>query len=187
MSEDRENLTWELFGGASRDLSQMVADDGYEPDIVLFAQVNRELNGHAVLPATAIAELLLARRPDAQARSGAAGQPDAVILARDLLAAEHLAVEALQTRQVGGLERQLADLNETREKLSNEIAEASAEIGIQQALATAAEEHGIRQLYVWATEGARGGAVQGRGAGVRCGGAVRGQVGVTSASPRPAT
>jgi hypoxanthine phosphoribosyltransferase len=35
MSDDREILTWELFGSASRDLSQMVADDGYEPDIVL--------------------------------------------------------------------------------------------------------------------------------------------------------
>ncbi len=37
--------------------------------------------------------------------------------------------------------------------------EASAEIGIQQALATTAEEMGLRQLFVWATEGARGGAV----------------------------
>jgi hypothetical protein len=42
---------------------------------------------------------------------------------------------------------------------SDLLIEASAEIGIQYALATAAEEHGIRQLYVWATEGARGGAV----------------------------
>jgi hypothetical protein len=42
---------------------------------------------------------------------------------------------------------------------SDLLVEATAEIGIQQALATVAEEHGIRQLYVWATEGARGGAV----------------------------
>ena len=42
---------------------------------------------------------------------------------------------------------------------SDLLIEASAEIGIQQALATEAEEHGIPQLYAWATEGARGGAV----------------------------
>jgi hypoxanthine phosphoribosyltransferase len=35
MSEDREIMTWELFGSASRELAQAVADDGYEPDIVL--------------------------------------------------------------------------------------------------------------------------------------------------------
>ena len=34
MSE-REILTWELFGTASRELAQMVADDGYEPDMIL--------------------------------------------------------------------------------------------------------------------------------------------------------
>ena len=28
-------MTWEIFGDASRDLAQMVADDGYEPDIIL--------------------------------------------------------------------------------------------------------------------------------------------------------
>jgi len=39
------------------------------------------------------------------------------------------------------------------------IIEASAEIGIQQALSAAAEELGMRQLFVWATEGAQGGAV----------------------------
>jgi hypothetical protein len=42
---------------------------------------------------------------------------------------------------------------------SDILLDASAEIGIQQALATAAEEQGLRQIYVWATEGARGGAV----------------------------
>lgn len=39
------------------------------------------------------------------------------------------------------------------------VIEASAEIGIQHALATTAEELGVRQLFAWATEGARGGAV----------------------------
>ncbi|MEJ3657855.1 phosphoribosyltransferase [Actinomycetes bacterium KLBMP 9759] len=34
MSE-REELTWELFGTASRALAQEVADDGYRPDIIL--------------------------------------------------------------------------------------------------------------------------------------------------------
>ena len=34
MSE-RETLTWELFGTAGRELAQMVADDGYRPDIIL--------------------------------------------------------------------------------------------------------------------------------------------------------
>ncbi|UFS98621.1 phosphoribosyltransferase [Nocardia huaxiensis] len=32
---DREELTWELFGSASRDLAQDIADDGYEPDLIL--------------------------------------------------------------------------------------------------------------------------------------------------------
>ncbi|NBM15112.1 phosphoribosyltransferase [Streptomyces sp. GC420] len=31
----RENLTYEMFGHAVRELAQSVADDGYEPDIVL--------------------------------------------------------------------------------------------------------------------------------------------------------
>jgi hypothetical protein len=35
MSEEREILTWEKFGVASRELAQMVADDGYEPDMIL--------------------------------------------------------------------------------------------------------------------------------------------------------
>ena len=35
MSADREILTWELFGGASRELAIQVAEDGYEPDIIL--------------------------------------------------------------------------------------------------------------------------------------------------------
>ncbi|GAB2643739.1 phosphoribosyltransferase [Gordonia jinhuaensis] len=32
---DREILTWELNGTACRELSQMVADDGFKPDIIL--------------------------------------------------------------------------------------------------------------------------------------------------------
>lgn len=35
MADEREILTYEKFGGAVRDLAQMVADDGYEPDLVL--------------------------------------------------------------------------------------------------------------------------------------------------------
>ncbi|WHT17457.1 phosphoribosyltransferase [Crossiella sp. CA-258035] len=33
--EDRENLTYSLFGEAVRDLAQAIADDGYAPDIIL--------------------------------------------------------------------------------------------------------------------------------------------------------
>lgn len=35
MGDVRENLTYEDFGGAVRELAQAVVDDGYEPDIVL--------------------------------------------------------------------------------------------------------------------------------------------------------
>lgn len=35
MSAEREELTWELFGSASRELAQAIADDGFEPDLVL--------------------------------------------------------------------------------------------------------------------------------------------------------
>lgn len=35
MTEQREIMTWEIFGEASRALAQMVADDGYEPDMIL--------------------------------------------------------------------------------------------------------------------------------------------------------
>ncbi|WP_328723723.1 phosphoribosyltransferase [Streptomyces sp. NBC_00247] len=34
-AEDRENLTYEGFGLAVRELAQAVADDGFEPDVVL--------------------------------------------------------------------------------------------------------------------------------------------------------
>ncbi|MVU82503.1 phosphoribosyltransferase [Nocardia sp. ET3-3] len=32
---DREELSWELFGDASRELAQTIADDGFEPDLIL--------------------------------------------------------------------------------------------------------------------------------------------------------
>ncbi|MFI1916448.1 phosphoribosyltransferase [Nocardia sp. NPDC020380] len=32
---DREELTWDLFGTASRELAQQIADDGFEPDLIL--------------------------------------------------------------------------------------------------------------------------------------------------------
>lgn len=35
MSDERENLTYELFGTAMRDLARTIADDGFEPDIIL--------------------------------------------------------------------------------------------------------------------------------------------------------
>ncbi|WP_328582621.1 phosphoribosyltransferase [Streptomyces sp. NBC_00370] len=35
MSQQRENLSYEKFGRAVRELAQSVADDGYEPDVVL--------------------------------------------------------------------------------------------------------------------------------------------------------
>ncbi len=35
MSDDRERLTWDLFGDASRALAEMVHGDGYQPDMIL--------------------------------------------------------------------------------------------------------------------------------------------------------
>jgi len=35
LADEREELTWELFGIAARELAQQVADDGFEPDLVL--------------------------------------------------------------------------------------------------------------------------------------------------------
>ncbi|MFD6952391.1 phosphoribosyltransferase [Nocardiopsis sp. TSRI0078] len=35
MSDERENLSYELFGTAIRDLARAVADDGFEPDMIL--------------------------------------------------------------------------------------------------------------------------------------------------------
>ncbi len=48
MSEDREILSWEAFGRASRELAQMVADDGYDPDMVLSIARGGLLIGGAV-------------------------------------------------------------------------------------------------------------------------------------------
>ena len=35
MAEERQELTWALFGSASRELAQEIADDGFEPDLIL--------------------------------------------------------------------------------------------------------------------------------------------------------
>ena len=35
MADEREILSWERFGVASRGLAQLVHDDGYRPDLVL--------------------------------------------------------------------------------------------------------------------------------------------------------
>jgi hypoxanthine phosphoribosyltransferase len=35
MTDEREILDWQTFGVASRELAQMVADDGYRPDLIL--------------------------------------------------------------------------------------------------------------------------------------------------------
>ncbi|PSK95461.1 hypothetical protein CLV63_115123 [Murinocardiopsis flavida] len=35
MGDEREDLTYALFGTAMRELAQTIADDGYEPDIIL--------------------------------------------------------------------------------------------------------------------------------------------------------
>ena len=35
MGDEREILSWELFGDASRELAQAIADDAYEPEMIL--------------------------------------------------------------------------------------------------------------------------------------------------------
>jgi len=35
VGDGREILSWELFGDASRELAQVIADDGYEPEMIL--------------------------------------------------------------------------------------------------------------------------------------------------------
>ena len=35
MAEEREVLTWELFGQASREMAEAIATDGFEPDLVM--------------------------------------------------------------------------------------------------------------------------------------------------------
>jgi uncharacterized protein len=35
MDDERENLTWQTFGDASRELAKAIADDGFEPDLIL--------------------------------------------------------------------------------------------------------------------------------------------------------
>ena len=35
MSDEREVLDWKAYGAAARELAQIVADDGYRPDVIL--------------------------------------------------------------------------------------------------------------------------------------------------------
>src|ERR1700678_2588450 len=35
MGDERENLTWQMFGTASRELATAIAADGFEPDLIL--------------------------------------------------------------------------------------------------------------------------------------------------------
>src|ERR1700678_424033 len=35
MDDERENLTWQAFGEASRELAKVIAADGFEPDLIL--------------------------------------------------------------------------------------------------------------------------------------------------------
>ena len=35
MDDERENLTWQGFGTASRKLAEVIAADGFEPDLIL--------------------------------------------------------------------------------------------------------------------------------------------------------
>ena len=35
MDDERESLSWQAFGQASRELAQAIADDGFEPDLIL--------------------------------------------------------------------------------------------------------------------------------------------------------
>ena len=35
MSDDREIMSWDDLGTGARDLAQAVADDGYQPDMIL--------------------------------------------------------------------------------------------------------------------------------------------------------
>jgi hypoxanthine phosphoribosyltransferase len=35
MTSERENLTWQAFGDASRAMAQLIADDGFRPDVIL--------------------------------------------------------------------------------------------------------------------------------------------------------
>ena len=34
MDDERESLSWQAFGQASRELAQAIADDGFEPDLI---------------------------------------------------------------------------------------------------------------------------------------------------------
>src|SRR4051812_20829184 len=61
------------------------------------------------VPATLVAELLLAGQPEAEPRTRTTAQPHAVGIAERDLAAERIAVEAGEPLEVESLERQLTD------------------------------------------------------------------------------
>ena len=56
--EEREILTWELFGTAARDLAQHAVDDGYGPEIIL------SIARRGLIPANAV--MLYAPRDDGE-------------------------------------------------------------------------------------------------------------------------
>ena len=56
MSDERENLSWQRFGEASRELATVVADDGYEPDMILSIARGGLLIGGALGYALAVQE-----------------------------------------------------------------------------------------------------------------------------------
>src|SRR6266480_3739896 len=35
MNDERENLSWQVFGEASRELAKIIAADGFQPDLIL--------------------------------------------------------------------------------------------------------------------------------------------------------
>ena len=35
MTSEREHLSWQGFGDASREMAQAIADDGFRPDLIL--------------------------------------------------------------------------------------------------------------------------------------------------------
>jgi hypoxanthine phosphoribosyltransferase len=57
VTDDRETLTYELFGTASRELAELVVADGYQPDLILsIARGGLLLAGANVLIADDVAD-----------------------------------------------------------------------------------------------------------------------------------
>ncbi len=48
MSDERENLSWQRFGEASRELATVIAADGFEPDLILSTSSPRTLTSSAL-------------------------------------------------------------------------------------------------------------------------------------------